>query len=212
MMRPVAVLLALVGTSWASSWSSFEPAFPSNPCHDGWAACVVNGEAVNAEMRAKGSVPQPADLRVDWFDLKATSSFSPFEGLSEYTGSAPEVAAADAEPEPEGIDEPEDDGVAEVDLAPSQESVEAERAADEAAMEEAAAVAAEEEARRQAEEAEAARREAQAAAARAAAEEEARRREAEELAAQAAQAEAAEQAFDEEEAEDNWEKAAAGMK
>jgi len=192
MIRPLCILIALGGTAWASSWSSFEPAFPTNPCHDGWAACVVDGQPVDAEMRAQGGLPQPADLRVGWFDLEPTPAFSPFEGLSEYTGSAPEVAAADVD-EDEG-ELPDDDGVAEAEMERSQESVEAERAADEAAMEEAAARAAEEEARRQAQEAERAREEAAAQAAQAAAEEEERRREAERLAAEAARAEAAEQA------------------
>lgn len=189
MMRPLAVLIALGTSAWASSWSSFEPAFPAHPCHDGWAGCVVDGRAVSPDMVTDGVVPRPADLRVDFMSLEATASFSPFAALSEYTGSAPDVAAADAEPE--------DDGVAEVEAAPpprSKETVEAERQADEAAAVEAAARASEEEARRQAEEAERARREAEAASAKAVAEEEQRRKEADRLAAAAASAQAEEQA------------------
>jgi len=182
--------LAIAGTALAQEWGTYEKAFPATPCHDGWAACIVDGERVTPDMTAKG----PADMRVGWFDLEPSTAFSPFTGLTEYTGevavaAAEEPAVADAgdggaiEP-----DEAEDDGVA---SAPSAESVEANRKADEAAMEQEAARAAEEEARRQAEEDAAAAREAEAAAAAATREQEKRRKEAERMAKEAEKAAAA---------------------
>lgn len=78
----------------AAGWSDFEAAFPVAPCHDGWVGCIVDGKVVTPDMMKDGTgAPMPADLRVGWFDLEGTASFSPFPALSLYTG---ELAVADA--------------------------------------------------------------------------------------------------------------------
>jgi len=186
--------LALAGTAFAQGWGTYEQAFPANPCHDGWSACIVDGERVSPDMSAKG----PSDMRVGWFDLEPSSSFSPFTGLTEYTGEAPAVAAA--EPEPVAADDggagelpAGDDGFDGAASAPSEESVKAQQDADEAAVAKAAQRAAADDARRAEEEAAQAQRDAQKAAAQAVKEEQSRRKEADRLAAQAAQAESAQQ-------------------
>ena len=122
----MAILLA-APSAQAAEWSDFEEAFPLFPCADGWMACKVDGEAVTPDLRADGSgMPLPANMRIGWYDLKATSAFSPFTTLSEYTGNLPDgVGAAQAEA-PEPVDEP---AVAEVDNA----EAEAARVAAEAA-------------------------------------------------------------------------------
>ncbi len=178
--------LALAGTAFAQGWGTYEQAFPANPCHDGWSACIVDGERVSPDMTAEG----PSDMRVGWFDLEPSSSFSPFTGLTEYTGEAPAVAAADggAGELPAG-----DDGFDGVASAPSEESVKAQQEADEAAVAKAAQRAAAADARREEEEAAQAQRDAQRAAAQAVKESQSRREEADRLAAQAAQAESAQQ-------------------
>jgi len=84
--------LVLSSVAHASSWSSFAAAFPTNPCPDGWAACVVAGDAVDAEPRADEGPPQPADLRVGWFDLRPTQTFSPFDDLSARAAPGAELA------------------------------------------------------------------------------------------------------------------------
>ncbi|MFK7928055.1 MAG: hypothetical protein AB8H79_07685, partial [Myxococcota bacterium] len=105
--------LGLLSTAaLAAGWSDFEAAFPVAPCQDGWAGCIVDGKAITPDMTPKSGVPTPADLRVGWFDLKGTAAFSPFPGLSQYTGEAPPTlgdAVADAGEEYEG-DEVIDDG------------------------------------------------------------------------------------------------------
>jgi hypothetical protein len=112
-MRKVASIAGLLALGFAStaalaaSWSDFESAFPVMPCQDGWAGCVVDGEVVNPDMRDNGA-PMPADLRVSWFTLEPTASFSPYPSLSQYSGELPQTteppAVADADP-------PEDDGM-----------------------------------------------------------------------------------------------------
>ncbi len=82
--RAVALLAAsllLTSPAAAEDWGAFEDAFPARPCGDGWAACIVDGERVTPDMAADG----PVDLRVGWLDLRPSSSFSPFAGLTEYT-------------------------------------------------------------------------------------------------------------------------------
>ena len=105
------LLLSLASSAWASDWSSFEATFPTNPCADGWAACLVDGRATDAEPRANGGVPEPSDLRVGWFDLEATDSFSPFDGLSGYAAPprpAPRVVPS-ADPVPAPVAHPPQD-------------------------------------------------------------------------------------------------------
>jgi len=165
----VVLVIAAGASLGAGSWSDFEEAFPAYPCHDGWMACRVDGESITPDMRSDGmGMPTPAHHRVGWHDLEATVSFSPFAGLSRYTGEVP----GGAEPPP--APEPVAPAVAEVD----HEAEAARRAAAEAS-------AANDAAARQAEEAKAAR---EAAAERAAAQQAA----AEEAAQRASQADAAE--------------------
>jgi hypothetical protein len=86
----------------APGWSAFEPAFPIFPCADGWSACLVDGQAISPDMThdTTGAVT-PSDMRVGWFDLQPTATFSPFTSLSIYpTATANDNAndaAADAE-------------------------------------------------------------------------------------------------------------------
>lgn len=89
-------LFGVVGVAMAGAgWTSFQGAFPGLACNDGWAGCLVNGEAVNADMvQDGGGRPHPANMRVGFFDLKPLPAFSPFGGLSPYAGAA--VAAAEA--------------------------------------------------------------------------------------------------------------------
>lgn len=124
-MRKLSLPLALAaGTllygavAWAGTWADFEAAFPTFPCQDGWAACVVDGKPLHPDLQPGGTgMPQPADLRVGW-DLQPTASFSPFVGLSAYTGELPkapepppEPVAANKDPEPP----PEPEGIADAD-------------------------------------------------------------------------------------------------
>jgi uncharacterized membrane protein YgcG len=99
----------------AGGWGDFEAAFPLVPCQDGWVGCVVDGDAVTPDMvRGSDKIRRPADLRVDWFSLKGTSSFSPFPGLSEYTGA---LAGADDEEDATADDDGADDDGADDDGA-----------------------------------------------------------------------------------------------
>ncbi|MCA9490533.1 MAG: hypothetical protein KC621_11440 [Myxococcales bacterium] len=76
----------------AQSWSSFAEAFPAFPCQDGWMACSVGQGHLDPDLqRDAEGMPQRADLRVDWFDLRASSTFSPFVDLPGTAGPA-EVA------------------------------------------------------------------------------------------------------------------------
>ena len=97
LMGASAVLL-ISGAAYAQSMGDLSNLFPPNPCHDGWAGCLVDGEEVSAEpgMDAAGR-PMPADLRVDWFDLEASNTFNPFVDLSAYTGELPTAAPAVAD-------------------------------------------------------------------------------------------------------------------
>lgn len=71
----------------AGGWSSYNAAFPSFPCSDGWASCRSGTAAVSPGMsRDAAGRPVPSDARIGWFDLKPTAVFSPFTGLSEYSG------------------------------------------------------------------------------------------------------------------------------
>ena len=228
MSRIMALLVgtAVAGPAQAQSWSDFAEAFPLLPCHDGWAACIVDGDHVDPGLVSDSTgMPTPASMRVGWFDLKPTPTFSPFSSLSAYTGEAPaQMAAADVAPEPEAIPEPEivlevavldaagENAVAEAaaaadaERAAEKDSLAAERAAADAAASQAAADREQEAAsRRQAEaKAEAAaqvkrQKELEAAAAAAGAEEKVRLQK--EAAAAKAQAEAAAKAQAEAEAE-----------
>ncbi len=120
-LRKTSVVLALLFVSapaMAAGWGDFVSAFPTQPCQDGWVACLLDGDAVSPELKATDSsnLPMPTDLRVSWFELKPTPSFSPFGTLSSYTG---ELPVAEPEPPPPVADagaeddyqpEPVDDG------------------------------------------------------------------------------------------------------
>ena len=91
-------LAALTASAHASGWEAFEAAFPTNPCPDGWAACLVDGEATDPEPRRAAGLPEPADARVGWFDLQATNTFSPFDDLSARAAPMAPAAAPAAAP------------------------------------------------------------------------------------------------------------------
>jgi hypothetical protein len=108
----ISLLAAASFPALAGGWSTYNTAFPGFPCSDGWAACLSGDQAVGPGMSRDGAGrPIPADARVGWFDLKPTAVFSPFAGLSAYSGAVGgEVAAVVAPPTPaptfDGPDEP----------------------------------------------------------------------------------------------------------
>lgn len=91
-----ALLLTLVlasGSASAAAWSDFAAIFPELPCHDGWAGCVVDGQALGPDMvQGADGVLMPASLRLDWFTLEGTASLSPFVELSDYPTALAQVA------------------------------------------------------------------------------------------------------------------------
>jgi hypothetical protein len=92
----LAVLLS-APSAHAAEWSDFEEAFPLFPCPDGWMACKVDGEVVSPDLQVDGAgMPMPSNMRIGWYDLEATSAFSPFATLSEYTGNLPDGVGAAA--------------------------------------------------------------------------------------------------------------------
>jgi hypothetical protein len=97
-VQAILITAFLAGTAHAGGWSDLAGAFPLLPCQDGWAGCIVDGLALNADMRPDSQgVPMPADLRFDWFTLEGMPVLSPFTPLSSY--SEERVAQAD-EPAP----------------------------------------------------------------------------------------------------------------
>lgn len=104
-MRTRSLRLFLLGlclgapVALAAGLGDYEPIFSTNPCQDGWAACIVNGDAVTAEPEKDAAGrPLPSDLRVGWFDLEPTAALSPFVELSAYDG---ELEAAEPPAPPE---------------------------------------------------------------------------------------------------------------
>lgn len=90
-------LFGMTSASWAQDIGSMEDLFPAMPCHDGWAACLVDGDEVSPDaVRDSAGRPLPSDMRVGWFDLQATTAFDPFHGLSDYTGELPTVSSSGA--------------------------------------------------------------------------------------------------------------------
>lgn len=106
----VAGLLGLAPASLGQDWASFQAAFRAFPCADGWSGCIVDGTRMGPDGEAL-----PTDLRVDWFDLQPTPAFSPFVGLSAYTGDSQSAEGVVAKvvkrppvppPEPELVERP----------------------------------------------------------------------------------------------------------
>lgn len=96
-------LLALALPALAAGWGAYASAFPTNPCADGWAGCVVGDVAVDPGFaKDSGGRPLVSGMRVGWFDLAPTASFSPFVGLSAYRQASAGAASvlADAAPPP----------------------------------------------------------------------------------------------------------------
>jgi chemotaxis protein histidine kinase CheA len=78
-------VVAAAGAAGAAGLGDYGELFPANPCQDGWAACMVDGEAVDPTVRYDGGGrPIPADYRLDWFQLEPTTSFTPFVALADY--------------------------------------------------------------------------------------------------------------------------------
>lgn len=98
MKRALLLLFLASGVASAQqSISEMSELFPAQPCHDGWAGCIVDGKEVTAEPVRDGvGRPLPANMRVGWFDLEATTAFNPFVELSAYTGELPSAAPAPA--------------------------------------------------------------------------------------------------------------------
>lgn len=201
-------LTAFSSTAQAQSWSDFDAAFELFPCSDGWAGCVVSGEPIQPDLKSDGSgVPRPSTMRVDWFSLEATDAFSPFVGLSEYTGELRWQSEVPEEIEVAEVEEPVEVNLEDIVLDEAGQAAVAEaaaanvaqeRAAEERAAAERAATEAlekEAEARRQAEEQAKRQRDLESRAAAAnAAEKDRLQAEAAEAARQAAAAEAARKA------------------
>lgn len=104
-LRTFVVLGALAVVSLpalAAGWPAWSAGFPSLPCSDGWAGCMVGGTHLGPGMsRDAAGRPIPADSRVAWFDLQPTVALSPFVGLSAYSGAVGgEQVAAVAPPSP----------------------------------------------------------------------------------------------------------------
>ena len=102
----IATVALLVAPAFAGGWSSFNAAFPAQPCPDGWAGCLI-GDAVVTPGMSKDAAgrPIPSDARIGWFDLRPTVVFSPFSALSTYPGAlGGAVAAVEAQPEPERVE------------------------------------------------------------------------------------------------------------
>lgn len=164
MTRPLLAVALLLGSGAALAapgWSGFEAAFPLFPCPDGWSACVVEETPVSPEMMADaGGNVMPADLRIGWFDLQPTTTFSPFGTLSAYPAAEPaEQAAVDVAPEP--VVDPQAAAADQASQEASRQSEEAARQSEEASR---AKQAADAEAARMAEERKAADAEAKRAA------------------------------------------------
>jgi hypothetical protein len=88
----------VVSVAQAAGWADYEDAFPMFPCNDGWMACLVDGQAHSPDLHSDSEgLPTPASWRLSWFDLSPTSTFSPFGGLSEYTGEVPPGMEAEAQ-------------------------------------------------------------------------------------------------------------------
>lgn len=109
--------LAFVGVGWAAKSGTAEepsPRFTSRPCQDGWLGCIVDGERVSPENAVDTKKrPMPSSMRLGFFDLEPTVSFSVHEGLSRYNGEP--VAQIQEEPEappPEPTPEVKDTGEA----------------------------------------------------------------------------------------------------
>ena len=95
-------LLGLSSLAIAASWSDFDRVFPGTPCSDGWSGCLVNGQIIDAgTVNDTLGLPHPADLRVGFFDLKPLPGFSPFVGLSAYSGRDPLAVVAQPTPQPD---------------------------------------------------------------------------------------------------------------
>ncbi len=106
-MQALLLTALLAAPASAAGWSDLAGAFPPLPCQDGWAGCVVDGVASNADMRPNGQgVPLPSDLRLDWFTLEGTQALSPFTPLSTY---ADRVAQVEAPPPVEEVEPPEEE-------------------------------------------------------------------------------------------------------
>jgi len=78
--------LGAIGVASASDLGKYDALFPTNPCQDGWVACLDEvGDEVNpGPLTDKVGRPVPSSSRLGWFDLKPTAGFSPFITLSEY--------------------------------------------------------------------------------------------------------------------------------
>lgn len=116
-------LCAVLGTASAEPWDDYSSAFPAFPCQDGWMGCVAEGgQRLEPELQPDGTgMLNPANARIGWFDLQATSNFSPFPELSRYTGEEPKRrggsdASVDADPDGGDPAAGGDDGSADADV------------------------------------------------------------------------------------------------
>lgn len=122
--RPVLLGLLLTFPALAAgSWTSWQAAFPTTPCGDGWVGCLTSGGAMGPGLaRDAAKRPVVTSLRVGWFDLQPEPWFSPFQGLSAYQEPAAGVAAvladASAPPTAPPVAAPVDAATAQASTAP----------------------------------------------------------------------------------------------
>jgi hypothetical protein len=130
-MRRISAIFLTLGVLAATGvWASGQGGnrlVSDRPCQDGWLGCWVDGELVNSDAFAD-SVGRlvPADLRIGFFDLKATPSFSVHGGLSTYGADEVPQIPEEVIEEPAAVESADtgndaaaqQDGVAQVDPGP----------------------------------------------------------------------------------------------
>ena len=88
----------------AGDWSSYDNAFTPLVCSDGLVGCVVDGERVEAGTSTDSEGRYlPANMRINFFTLEATSALSPFEQPSPYEPKKIEEPEPEPEPTPVAV-------------------------------------------------------------------------------------------------------------
>jgi hypothetical protein len=72
----------------------------SNPCSDGWAECVLDGEKIEVTGRTSGGIAHNSNDRVDFWTFKPLPALSPFVSFERFPDVVVEVEEV---PEPETV-------------------------------------------------------------------------------------------------------------